>query len=479
MLSMTAIQIGMDRAAARIPKKTFPYHFFWLRTTSGMTTSGKRKIDTRIRSKELTLLAYWGLSHATMAAMRGLASVIRDLKLPYHYLKAVAAAFFYQFPAKKLRIIGVTGTDGKTTTSTLIYSILKAAGRKAALITTVSALVGGEEIDTGFHVTSPSPFALQKLLHRLAEEGYTDLVLEVTSHGIHQFRVWSIEPEVTVLTNITHEHLDYHGTYEEYVRVKSSFIAKGKERFVNSSDASYPMVRSFLEKEGKSAVSYELKNLGKSLQHLILEKFVESYNQMNATAACFAALAVGATEKQCAEGLAAFSGIRGRMEFIGEASGVRGYVDFAHTPNSLMEALSSLRKQVSKGHRLIAVFGAAGQRDLTKRPMMGKIASELADETVLTSEDPRGEDPEVIIHQIKEGISRNWGHVFGIADRRKAIQFAFLSLAKPGDLIAVFGKGHERTMNLDGKHEVPWSDQEEVLHALHLFEKKMSEMKRG
>lgn len=397
-----------------------------------------------------------------------MAALIRDAKLPYHWLKGALAALLYGFPARKLTIVGVTGTDGKTTTSTMIYYLLKAAQKKVALITTVSAMIGNEHIDTGFHVTSPSPFTLQKLLRRLVAEGFTHLVLEATSHGVHQHRVWGINPEVTVLTNITPEHLDYHGTYEEYARVKSSFISRGKTIFINPSDRSFTYVKSYLQHRNKPFKTFSFAALSGRLQQVISEKFLEEYNRSNATVACMAAGSLGVKESSCVQGLLAYPGVRGRMEFVGEQSGIRGYVDFAHTPNALREALLALRKQAKGKERVIAVFGAAGKRDALKRPLMGEVVSELADEIVITSEDTRGENPEVIIHQIKEGVKKNWGHVFGIADRRKAIQFACLKLAKPGDIVAIFGKGHERSMNMDGKHEISWSDQEELLHALHL-----------
>jgi UDP-N-acetylmuramoyl-L-alanyl-D-glutamate--2,6-diaminopimelate ligase len=156
------------------------------------------------------------------------------------------------------------------------------------------------------------------------------------------------------------------------------------------------------------------------------------------------------------------------MEEIKNETGVRVVVDFAHTPNALEQALTSLRASLKKRQRLIAVFGAAGLRDHTKRPMMGRIASELADEAVFTAEDPRMEDVHVIIRQMKEGVVKNWGHMHEIANRGEAIQFAITKLAKPGDVVGIFGKGHERSLNLDGKHEIPWSDQDEAIKSLKL-----------
>lgn len=344
----------------------------------------------------------------------------------------------------------------------MIYHLLKHAGKKVALISTVAAFIGDQEIDTGFHVTTPSPFALQKLLTRIANQGYDYVVLEATSHGIYQHRLFGINPEIAVLTNITHEHLDYHPNYEHYLQTKVSFLARAKIAIINKTDKSYKTVHDLLRKQDKKVVEYDMRSAHAQIRTTLLNVFPESYNRENALAAITACQMLHLPLEECLRGIQTFSGVSGRMQEIPNNLGIRIIVDFAHTPNALERALTSLRSSLKKGQRLIAVFGSAGLRDARKRPLMGKIASELADMAVITAEDPRTEDVHVITRQIKEGVVKNWGHMHEISDRGEAIRFALHTLAKPGDVVGIFGKGHEKSLNLDGKHEIPWSDQETV-----------------
>lgn len=389
-----------------------------------------------------------------------------SIKQPYHFLQGFLAWFVFGIWRKKIRIIGVTGTDGKTTTSTMIYHLLKQAGKKVALISTVAAYIGDQEIDTGFHVTTPSPFSLQKLLGKIAKQGYEFVVLEATSHGIDQFRLFGIQPEITVLTNITHEHLDYHGTYDHYFNTKASFLSRAKIAIINKQDKSESMLRQFLRKKDLRISSYDLKTCEPSLRSVLMKHISETYNRENALAAITTCMILHISTEVCIKGIQSFKGVKGRMEEIQNNRGISVFVDFAHTPNALERALTTLRARVKQGSQLIAVFGCAGLRDHYKRPAMGRIASELADAAVFTAEDPRVEDVNVIIRQMKEGIIKNWGHMHEIADRREAINFAINTLAKKGDVVGIFGKGHEQSMNLDGKHEIAWSDQEEAKKAL-------------
>lgn len=389
-----------------------------------------------------------------------------QLKRPYHLAKGILANLLYGFPSRSLNVIAVTGTDGKTTTSTLIYHILKTAGKKVALISTVAAYIGDEEIDTGFHVTSPEEFALQKLLRRIADEGFEYVVLEATSHGIYQHRLFGITPTVSVLTNITHEHLDYHKTYENYLVVKTSLLARSKMAVINAEDVSYGKVRSLLSVSQTVVVPYTRGIFPKKLEETVKKRFPEAYNRMNAAAAYVAACELSVKEGIIAKAVSSFPQIPGRMENIPNSRGITVVVDFAHTPNALKEALTALKRAKKPTQKLIAVFGAAGLRDSSKRSEMGEVSARLADEVVLTAEDPRTEDVNVIIRQIKEGIGGNYGHVHEIADRKKAIEFALKTLAKHGDIVGVFGKGHEKSINLDGKRELPWSDQETVKQVL-------------
>ncbi|MBI5151143.1 MAG: UDP-N-acetylmuramoyl-L-alanyl-D-glutamate--2,6-diaminopimelate ligase [Candidatus Pacebacteria bacterium] len=395
-----------------------------------------------------------------------LQSLLIAIKQPYHFLQGLFAWIVFGAWRKHIRIIGVTGTDGKTTTSTMIYHILSKAGKKVALISTVAAYIGDQEIDTGFHVTTPSPFALQRLLRSVAERGYEYVVLEATSHGIHQHRLFGINPEVVVLTNITREHLDYHSTYEHYLSTKASFIARAKTAILNKNDRSEALVKKKLQDKNLKIISYDNKTCDSSIRAALVRYIAEPYNRENGLAAITACQCLHIGTDVCIKAIQSFPGVKGRMEEIPNNLGITVVVDFAHTPNALERALTTLRSRVKQGNAFIAVFGCAGLRDQSKRPAMGRIASERADSAVFTAEDPRVEDVHVIIRQMKEGVVKNWGNIYEIAERGKAIRFAIQTLAKKGDVVGIFGKGHERSMNLDGKHEVPWSDQEEARTAL-------------
>ena len=386
---------------------------------------------------------------------------MRKIKNLGHFLIAWISALYFRFPAKNLFVIGVTGTDGKTTTSTLIYSVLRESQKKTALISTVAAFIGDEEIDTGFHVTSPGPWQLQKLLRKIVEMDYKFVVLEATSHGLDQSRLYGTNISIGVLTNITHEHLDYHKTYDNYLLAKSKLFKEAKFAVLNSIDKSYEKIKKTIK--GAKIITYNNSNI----PLYIKSKFNESYNRLNAMAAVTVAQILKIEEGDIKKGIAEFKGIPGRMEVIKNNKDIRVFVDFAHTPNALEKSLKALR--VSTQGKLIAVFGCAGLRDISKRPLMGEIGSRLADEVILTSEDPRSEDVNTIITQIKSGIKINHGHVHAIIDRKEAIQFALINLAQKGDTVGIFGKGHEKTINLDGKNEIPWSDVDEAAKALKMI----------
>ncbi len=396
--------------------------------------------------------------------------LITRLKQPYHFMQGLLANLLYGFPSRNLCIVGVTGTDGKTTTSTMIYNILKAAHKKVALISTVAAYLGDKEIDTGFHVTTPDPFALQRLFRNMVKQGVEYVVLEATSHGIYQYRLFGITPKVSVLTNVTHEHLDYHPSYLAYLEVKASFLARAAYAVLNKTDHSFDAVKKYIKKKNQETriLAYDVRLLPPTMRRFILDRFVEPYNRENATAAVTATEALNISQDDIMKGLQQFRGVVGRMEEVENSTGIRVIIDFAHTPNGLKTALQALRGQVKSGQKVIAVFGCAGLRDHSKRPIMGRLGSELADAVVFTTEDPRIEDVNTIIRQMKEGVVVHHNRVFTIVDRAEAIQFAVYQLAKPGDIVAIFGKGHEKSMNLDGKHEIPWSDREEVEKALTL-----------
>jgi UDP-N-acetylmuramoyl-L-alanyl-D-glutamate--2,6-diaminopimelate ligase len=401
--------------------------------------------------------------------------MIPFLKNKLHFLKAVLAILYFRYPARKIKVIGVTGTDGKTTTTTLIYHLLLAAGKKVALVSTVIAYVGKRKVDTGLHVTSPGPWFLQKLIRKIADEGYDYLVLEATSHGLDQHRLLGTNISIAVLTNITHEHLDYHKTYAKYLNAKAKMFRNVDTAILNKKDASYKHIKKLLKPRTR-IVLYSDKTLEKDIKSTVEKKFAENYNRFNATASILAAKELGIDNSAVKKGIGNFSGIPGRMEEIKNKKGIRIFIDFAHTPNALENVLRALRKQKSSNSRLIVVFGCAGERDTKKRSVMGRVAAKLADISILTAEDPRNENVNDIINQIikgaKEVRKNKRSKIIKEPERGKAILLSIEKLARKGDTVVICGKGHERSMAYKEK-EHPWSDQEAVRFALIGKEKKI------
>jgi UDP-N-acetylmuramoyl-L-alanyl-D-glutamate--2,6-diaminopimelate ligase len=440
------------------------------------------------------------------AISRGAAAVvgtqpIHGLQVPYlrvedsrRALPNLAAAF-YGYPGRKLTVIGVTGTDGKTTTTNLIYGILQAAGIHAGMISTINAVIGNESVDTGFHVTTPDAPDVQRYLAQMIHSGLTHVVLEVTSHGLAQYRADACEFDVAVVTNITHEHLDYHGSFEEYRAAKArlfSFLqttvikTQGNPRMavLNRDDSSFdylsgqsggeclsygfhPMADIRAEQVSQSREGLSFVVRGKGREYSIRSPLLGDFNISNCLAAIAATvftLDVSLADAQ--RGIALLKTVPGRMEQIDLGQEFSAFVDFAHTPNALCKSLETAR-QLTSG-RVIAVFGAAGLRDRQKRAMMAATSLEMADLTVLTAEDPRTESLEAILSEMAEGaISRGGieGQTFWrIPDRGEAIRYA-VSIARPGDLVIACGKGHEQSMCF-GEVEYPWDDRTAMRAAL-------------
>ncbi len=384
-----------------------------------------------------------------------------------HLPLAILANIIYGFPSRGLKVIGVTGTDGKTTTTNMIYQILEEANLKVSMISTIKAVIGRKVYDTGFHVTNPSPFELQKYLSEAKKAGSKYFILEVTSHGLDQFRVWGIKFDVGVITNITHEHLDYHKNFENYLKSKAKLIRNVKVAVLNHDEEHFTKLSK--QTNGK-VVSFGLhKSANFNPQKFSLDlKVPGDFNILNAeSAAC--AISLGISSQIVKRALNNFSNLSGRMEEIENDLGFRIVVDFAHTPNGLENVLTTLKKQTK--HKLISVFGAASERDDAKRPLMGEISAKIADITILTDEDPRFEDSNKILEEIAKGAyqagAKDGETLFKEPDRSKAIILA-LNLAKRGDTIGIFGKGHETSMSYFGI-ERPWSDKEAVIKALHGF----------
>lgn len=371
----------------------------------------------------------------------------------YHLPKAVLASCYHGFPTRQLKVVGVTGTDGKTTTTNMIYQILKQAHKKVSMISSINAMIAGKPDDTGFHVTSPDPFMVQKFAKQAVDNGDKYLVMEVTSHALDQFRFWGIEFEVAVLTNITHEHLDYHKTFENYIQTKLKLIKQAKYAVINQDIGGI---------RADQAITFGLSSGDFNQKKLKLKlKIPGRYNIENALSAMAVAKVLRIDVGIARKALENFTGLVGRMEEVKNNRGIKIVIDFAHTPNALEQALIVLRSQAGGfPGRLIAVFGAAAQRDVLKRPMMGKISGKLSDITILTDEDPRYEDRNKIIEEIAAGAysqgAKEGENLYKQPDREKAIKLA-ISLANRGDIIGIFGKGHEKSMNYHGR-EIPWSD---------------------
>jgi UDP-N-acetylmuramoyl-L-alanyl-D-glutamate--2,6-diaminopimelate ligase len=387
-----------------------------------------------------------------------------------HYPLAVLASVVYLAPSRKIKVIGVTGTDGKTTTVNMIYQILKAAGKKVSMISTINAYIGETAYETGFHVTSPHPFTVQQLLKKAVQSGSEYIVLEVTSNGLDQFRFWGIKFDIGVITNITHDHLDYHKTWENYFQAKAKLIKDVRVAVLNHDETHFERLRK-LTKGKVSSFGLTKESHFNPHKFPVKLKILGDFNIQNALAASAACVNLGIDSKVIKQALSEFTPLTGRMEEISNDLGIRIFIDFAHTPNALDKALRSLKKLATG--RLISVFGAASERDVLKRPLMGELSAKTADITILTSEDPRNEDPDKIIDQIVVGAKKGGGredeNFFREPDREKAIKMG-LKMAKKGDLVAIFGKGHEQSMNIKGV-ETEWSDKEAVIKSLDKADK--------
>lgn len=413
---------------------------------------------------------------------------------------AYLAAAFYGFPARRLTVIGVTGTDGKTTTSNLIYQILLAAGKATGVISTVNAVIGDEVIDTGFHVTTPEAPEVQHYLSRMVRAGLTHVVLESTSHGLAQHRVTACEFDIGVVTNITHEHLDYHGSYEAYRAAKGRLFTslaatrqkpQGNPRLavLNRDDGSYnylnnlvatPKIAYSLERDAaplwageiaQDASGLRFTAHGPSFDLPVETSLVGLFNVSNILAALGACvMGLGITPEKAREGIARVRGVPGRMERIDVGQPFTAIVDFAHTPNALKVALEAVRA-MTRG-RVIAVFGSAGLRDRQKRRMMAEVSVDLADITILTAEDPRTESLDGILAEMAGAAALRGGvegeSFFRVADRGEALRLA-CRLARAGDVVVACGKGHEQSMCF-GTTEYAWDDRVALRAALGVGE---------
>lgn len=420
--------------------------------------------------------------------------VVRDGREALAWL----AAAWEGHPSRRLRVIGVTGTDGKTTTTSLIASVLEALELPYGMVTTIGARIGARQVDTGEHVTTPDAPVVQGFLREMADEGMQVALLETTSHALSQHRVTGVAYDVAVVTNITHEHLDEHGSLDGYRAAKRRLFAGLAESYrkpgvpkvavLNADDSSFAYLSPIevdrqlpygIESDEALVRAREIRFERDGTRFVaetpigplaVVSPLLGRFNVYNILAALATGLAVGEGQPDLAarlvEGIAALRVVTGRMEAVDEGQPFLAIVDFAHTPVSLENALKTAREMTTG--RVISVFGSAGLRDRAKRGMMGEISARLADLTVITAEDPRTERVEDICEEIAAGAERGGavrGQSYGVIhDRAEAIAWAARA-AQPGDLVIACGKGHEPSMCY-GTTETPWSEHEAMRTAL-------------
>ncbi len=410
----------------------------------------------------------------------------QSIKNIYHLFQAVLANVWYGFPSRKLKVIGVTGTNGKTTTVQMIAKILEEAGKKVAVASTINFKIGEKEWVNDTKLTTLSIFGLQKHLHEAVQAGCDYAVIEITSHSLDQNRVWGTDFDVAVITNVTREHLDYHRTMEKYAKAKEKLFAIVSKKsegvaIVNldmeraSEFLKYPAAKKFgyrIEYR-VSSIEYrdikivEAKNVQLNIhntQYTILNTQFQinlpgEFNVENALAATCVGLSQNISLENISAALAGIKGVPGRMERIENNRGIEIIVDYAVTPDSLEKLYTYITKIKKETSKVIAVFGSCGERDRGKRPIMGKIVSKIADFVIVTNEDPYHEDPQQIIDEVFAGVSKYRKeniNAWRILDRREAIKKA-LQMAESGDIVVVTGKGAEETMAI-GNERIPWND---------------------
>jgi len=444
------------------------------------------------------------------------------IKNKRHLVEAIAATARYRYPSRKITVIGITGTDGKTTTASLIHHLLKHTGYKVSLISTVGAKIVDDEFSLSYHTTTPGPQEIQKYLRQAVAKGSTHIVLETTSHGLDQHRVWGIKFKIGVMTNITNEHLDYHETFENYLQAKLKLFRKAEISVLNADD---PSVGSFIRASKGSVISYGIKNSadikaknitlslkntafsifisrmldekrlgslpvilhgsteGQSISDAVTQEFavktslLGEFNVYNCLAAISCAVALKIDPLAAIRAIESFGSVFGRMNSIEMGQPFSVIIDFAHTSGSFEKVLPFIREHATG--RLIHMFGCAGLRDTIKRPAMGRLSAKYADIIILTAEDPRTESIDDINRSVIFGIEQEGftradradpesikpkSYII-IPDRREAIQYIMNTVAQKDDTVFLSGKGHEQSMCY-GKIETPWSEHEVVREAI-------------
>jgi UDP-N-acetylmuramoyl-L-alanyl-D-glutamate--2,6-diaminopimelate ligase len=408
-----------------------------------------------------------------------------DEKVTYVVVKdaskalAIIASNFYDNPSEKLKVVGVTGTNGKTTTATLLYHLFMKMGYPCGLISTVVNKINDTAIPSTH--TTPDAIQLQALFDDMVKTGCTHVFMEVSSHAVVQYRVSGVMFSGGIFTNITHDHLDYHITFENYLEAKHGFFRMlGSSAFMlvnNEDEHSVEMARDVKPKVlsfGLSqAADFKVRILEKHFGGMLLRiddqecwtPLIGTFNAYNLLAVYATAICLGEEKIRVLTALSELQSVEGRFQYLRSNDNLTAIVDYAHTPDALVNVLNTIRDIRTGNEQVITVVGCGGDRDKTKRPEMARIASEMSDKVILTSDNPRSENPETIIDEMRKGVNPAEGRkVLAITDRREAIRTACM-MAAPGDIILVAGKGHEKYQEIAGiKH--PFDDLAELRNIL-------------
>ena len=381
---------------------------------------------------------------------------------------AYMASNYYGNPSQSLKLVGITGTNGKTTIATLLYQLFKSAGYEAGLLSTVKIMAGNVEYKATH--TTPDSLTINKYLKEMVNAGVEYCFMEVSSHGIHQHRTEGLLFDGGVFTNLSHDHLDYHSTFAEYRDVKKSFfdnLPKSAFAVVNVDDKNGLVM---LQNTAAKKLTYALKTyadyraqiLENQLSGLLLKingeevwvKLIGTFNAYNLLAIYATAVNLGLDDREVLRLLSNLESVSGRFQFIISERNITAIVDYAHTPDALENVLSTIENIRTRNEQLITVVGCGGDRDKTKRPVMGHIASNLSDRAIFTSDNPRSEVPEEIIEEMERGVEpQNYKKTVSVVDRKQAIKIA-CQLARPNDIILIAGKGHETYQEIKGvKHD--------------------------
>jgi len=394
----------------------------------------------------------------------------------------IVASNFYDKPSSKLRLVGVTGTNGKTTVATLLYKLFIDLGYKCGLLSTVENRINGEVVPATH--TTPDPVALNELLDKMVTKGCDYCFMEVSSHAVAQHRIEGLEFAGGIFTNLTHDHLDYHKTFENYLKAKKAFfdgLPKGAFALTNADDKNGSVMlqntRAHKKTYGlKNMADYKVKMLENQFDGLVLNvdgddvyfKLVGSFNAYNLLAVYGAAMLLEQDKAKVLTSLSKLSGAEGRFDYITGPNKIVGIVDYAHTPDAVQNVLSTIHDIRKGNEKVITVIGCGGDRDKTKRPVMAKVAATLSDKVILTSDNPRSEDPAQIIKDMEAGLDANTQRkAISITDRREAIKTA-VHLAQPGDIILLAGKGHEKYQEIKGVRN-HFDDKEELAEQFRIL----------